>query len=108
MTLNDLEEMVQTYLDKCEYTKPLVNSDRFVDNSYAKWACKELLREIKKAKTLPFDLDLLEFLTNFSDKLKRYAAMNQNGSLGFTLAAETVEYLIEECIFKKWQWKRKR
>lgn len=101
MSIMDLKNMVQSYLDKLEYIHPFVNSDKFTTNSYSKWACKELLNEIGKLDDLPFHLTPVEFLDAFTDKMKTYAYMNSKNSLPFVIAAETAEYFIEECFRHK-------
>ena len=103
MTMKALKEIVQSYLDELEYTRPFVNSDKFTDNSYSKWACKEILREIEKTKDLPFSLEPIELLNSFSEKMKRYAYMNQKNSLLFVIASETAEYLVEQCWISTWK-----
>lgn len=108
MTNKDLKRIVQNYLDELEYTHPFVNSDKFVDNSYAKWACKEILTEIEKVTDLPFNLTPMEILNAFSEKMKRYAYMNSKNSLIFVIASETAEYLIEQCWLEVWRNERRR
>lgn len=113
MTLDDAIEMTQLYLDKLEYFHPVVNSQKFLDNSYSKVACRKIIRELIEAKDTPFTITPIEVFQNFSDKMKRYACEMKNKELSFTFiqAAETAEYLIEECWLDnyKWKsWKRKR
>ena len=96
MTKEDLKKVVNEYLEELTYQHPFVNSDKFVDNSYRKWACEEILNAIDRAENLPFELTTLEILDSFSEKMKRYAYMNSRNSLGFAIASETAEYLIEE------------
>ena len=101
MNKEELRRIIQTYLDKLEYTYPPIQSDRFLQNSYAKWACRELLREIRESYSCPFELGPLDILNSFSEKMKQYACMNAKNSLGFVIASETAEYLIEEYYFKR-------
>lgn len=96
ITNADLLKIVQTYLDKLEWNRPLVNSDRFYENSYSKWGCKELIRFIKESEDLPFTITPQEILEQFIAKMKEYAAVNSKNSLGFVIAAETGEYFLEE------------
>ena len=96
MNKEELRRMIQTYLDKLEYTHPPIQSDRFFQNSYAKWACRELLKEIQSSYTCPFELCALEILNMFADKMKQFACRNSKNSMGFVIAAETAEYFIEE------------
>ena len=103
ITIDRLKAITQNYLDELKYTHPFVNSDKFVDNSYAKWACGEILREIDKVDDLPFNLTPIELLNAFSNKMDRYAFINSKNALGFTIAKETAEYLIEECWISEWK-----
>lgn len=103
VTIKDLRDITQEYLDKLEYTHPFVNSDKFVDNSYAKWACKEILNVIDKSNDLPFKLTPIELLDAFSNKMQTYALMNSKNALCFTIGQETAEYLIEECWLSEWR-----
>lgn len=96
MTIKKLRSIVQEYKDELSYKHPFVTSDRFVDNSYAKWACGEILKSIDRAEDLPFKLTPFEILEQFCDKMKRYAYMNAKNSIGFSIAAETAEYLMEQ------------
>ena len=96
MTMKDLTRMIRNYLEELEYKHPFVNSDRFFENSNRKWACKELLRFIKESEGLPFSLTPQEVLEQFIDKMKTYACMNSQNSIGFVIAAETGEYLLEQ------------
>ena len=96
MTIKDLRVIVADYLEELSYNHPFVTSDKFEDNSYAKWACKELLHEIDKAERAPFDLVPQQILEQFREKMNRYAYMNSKASLGFVIASETAEYLIEQ------------
>lgn len=91
-----LKNMVNLYLDELEFEKPFVNSDKFITNTYSKWACKELLRYIQVSVDAPFHLTALGTLQSFSDKMKRYAYMNGKNSLQFAIASEVTEYLIDE------------
>lgn len=97
--------MVRSYLDELEFNHPLVNSEKFIRVSHSRWACKELLRFIKETNNLPFELTSIEILNQFSDKMKSYAYLNSKNSIPFAIAAETSEYLLEEC-WKEY-WKKK-
>jgi len=96
LTNRDLTRLVQSHLDKLEYIHPLVNTDKFVENSHAKWACKELLRFIEESEGLPFALGPQEVLEQFIDKMATYAYMNSRNSLPFSIAQQTAEYLKEQ------------
>ena len=101
VTLNDLRDVTQNYLDRLKYTHPFVNSDKFTENSYSKWACEEILKVIDKADDLPFHLTPMELLEAFSSKMQNYAFMNLKNALCFTIAQETAEHLIDECWIKE-------
>lgn len=103
MTRKDLKILVRNYLDELEYTHPLVNSDKFLNNSFAKFACKKILKEIDIAETLPFDLTPIEILEAFRDKMSRYAFMNSKNSIKFSIMSETAEYLIEQFWVQTWK-----
>lgn len=103
MTMNQLKAIVQNYHDELEYTHPFVNSDQFLNNSYSKWACDEILSEIDRSKELPFDLEPFELLNSFCEKMKRFAYMNSKNSIMFVIASETAEYLIEQCWISTWK-----
>ena len=96
MTMKQLRSMISEYLDKLNYERPFVNSDKFVINSYSKWACKELLSNIDNIGNLPFTLTPFEVLDNFRNKMNQYAYLNYKNSLGFSIAMDTAEYFIEE------------
>ncbi|MBQ9250673.1 MAG: hypothetical protein IJ179_09950 [Oscillospiraceae bacterium] len=110
MSIDEAIEMTQTYLDKLEWIHPIINSQKFLDNSYAKVACRRIIRELIESKDIPFNVTPLEVLQNFSDKMKRYACDMKNKELSFAFiqAAETAEYLIEEVWLDNWQWKKPR
>ena len=103
VTMEKLKNLASTYHEELSYTHPFVNSDKFVDNSYKKWACQEILKEIEFSKQLPFNLTPIQLLDQFSEKMKKYACMNTKNSLIFTIASETAEYLIEECWLSDWK-----
>ena len=110
LTIDEAIEMTQTYLDKLEWIHPIINSQKFLDNSYAKVACRKIIRELIESKDVPFHVTPVEVLQNFSDKMKRYACDKKNKELSFAFvqAAETAEYLIEEVWLDNWQWKKPR
>lgn len=103
VTIDDFRNITQNYLDRLEYTRPFVNSDKFVDNSYAKWACHEILKVIDQANDLPFHLTPMELLEAFSNKMQSYASYNLKNALCFTIAQETAEHLIDECWIHEWR-----
>lgn len=103
MSRKILREIVQDYLDKLEYTHPLINSEKFVINSYSKTACENLLREIDIAETLPFDLTPFEILDSFCEKMKNFASLNAKNALLFRVAEDVTDYIIEECWRRKWK-----
>ena len=96
MTSRDLTRIVRNHLDKLEYIHPFVNSDKFIQNSFSKWACKELLRYIKESEQVPFHLTPFEILDGFIDKMRSYAGMNTTNAEPFLIAADTGSYLFEE------------
>ena len=100
ITTDELKTIVQNYKDKLEYTHPFVNSDKFTDNSCGKWACREILKFIDRTSDLPFHLTPIELLDAFANKMQNYAFMNSKNALGFTIAQETAEHLIDECWIK--------
>ena len=110
MSIDEAIEMTQSYLDKLEWMHPIINSQKFLDNSYAKVACKRIIRELIESKDVPFQVTPVEVLQNFSDKMKRYACDMKNKELSFAFiqAAETAEYLIEEVWLDNWRWKKPR
>lgn len=103
ITMEKLKKITSNYLDELTYMHPFVTSDKFADNSYSKWACKEILKEIEFSKKLPFDLTPLSLLEQFIDKMKRYSCVHSENGLPFTIAAETAEYLIEQCWLNEWR-----
>lgn len=103
MTRKDLKLLVQNHLDELEYTHPFINSDKFLENSFAKFACKKILEEIDIAETLPFDLTPIEILEAFRDKMDRYASMNQKNSISFSIMSDTAQYLIERFWVQTWK-----
>ena len=108
ITMEKVKKLTTDYLEELSFMHPFVTSDKFIDNSYSKWACKEILKEIEFSKRLPFDLAPLQLLEQFSDKMKRYACMNVKNSLMFTIASETAEYLIEQCWINEWRVNKRR
>lgn len=96
MSNNEMKREIRRYMEKLEYMHPLAGTDKFIENSFEKWACKELLKEFDAEKDLPFRLTVIEILTAFSEKMKNYASKNQRNSLMFRIAEGTVEYFIEE------------
>lgn len=108
ITWTDLKKNVEEYLFELEWQHPFVTSDKFVNNSYSKWACKEILKEIKTVDDLPFKITPIQLLEEFSSKMKQYAYMNSKNSLIFSAAAETAEYLIEQCWVGEWKSNRRR
>ena len=108
MTMEKLRNYVEEYLYELSWQHPFVNSDKFVKNSYSKWACKEILREIDSSENLPFKVTPVELLDQFSEKMKEYAYMNSKNGQGFVIAQETAEYLIEQCWIGEWKSNQRR
>lgn len=93
-----LDHIVQTYLDKLEWQHPCIRSRAFLENSWSKWACKELLRDIYNMKELPFEITPLELLEQFRERMSSYACEhpNKEHAMAFVVAEETADYFIEE------------
>ena len=89
---------VQKYLDKLELEHPHNKSWRFIKNSYEKWACKEILREIDSSEDIPFELTPAELLEQFGDKMNRYACNtpDKDKAICFVYAADLAEYFLNE------------
>ena len=96
MSNKDLKRIIKNHYDKLCYIQPLIGSEKFVTNSYRKWACLELLREIEKSEGYPFQLTPIELLQNFSEKMKLYAGKKERNCLIFIEASNLAEYFIEE------------
>lgn len=95
-----LEKIVSDYLSKLELTHPLSSSDKFVDNSFAKWACKVILNDVRNIDDIPFNMTPIEYMERFIEKMKRYSCMGSSKySIGFVIAAETGEYILDEFRF---------
>lgn len=107
VSISKLKKIVQNYYDELSFKHPFVNSDKFFQNSYSKWACKEILKDIDAVEAMPFDLTPIEILDQFSEKMKSYAYKNSKNSLIFVIASETAEYLIEQCWISEWRKTRK-
>ena len=96
MTNRELTGIVKNYLDKLEYMHPLINSEKFIQNSHSKWACKELLRFIKESEQVPFHLTAYEILDGFIEKMRLYAGMNSRNAEAFLIASDVGSYILEE------------
>ena len=100
MSMLELEEFVQNYLDKLEWQHPPQRSDKFIINCMSKWACKELLRDIHMSISgeLLFQLTPSELIENFIDRMNRYACeiSSKNARYRFAVAADAGEYVREE------------
>ena len=101
VTNRDLTRIVRNYLDKLEYTHPLINSEKFTRNSYSKWACKELLRYITSSEQVPFHLTPYEILDGFIDRMRSYAGLNARNAEAFLIAADVGSYIYEELCREK-------
>lgn len=101
LTLDSAIQMVEEYKAKLDYIQPAVRSTRFMDNSYSKVACEEILKELKTSEDLPFHLTPLEIFESYSDRMKRFACdhVNKEHSFCFIQSAEVAEYFIEQFWF---------
>ena len=107
MTLDGAIRMVEEYKAKLDYIRPAVRSTKFLDNSYSKIACEEILKELRTSEDLPFHMTPLDVFEGYSERMKRFACehVNKERSFCFVQAAEVAEYFIEQFWLHDWNWK---
>jgi len=93
--------IVEAYRDKLDYTHPPIRSDKFRERAAYKWACDEILGQLKSSGDLPFDVTALDILEQFASKMKRYHAEHEDKDHAdiFTNAGFLAEYFIEQYWF---------
>lgn len=93
--------IVEAYRDKLDYSHPPIRSDKFRERSAYKWACDEILGQLKSSGDLPFDVTALDILEQFASKMKRYHAEHEDKDHAdcFTNAGFLAEYFIEQYWF---------
>ena len=103
-----MKKKIENYLDTLNYIQPAPrsSSSKFLDNSYAKAACMQLLEELDRVQSCPFDLTVLEVLEGYSNRMDRYACEHKNKEKAycFVVASNTAQYFIEEY----WKDQRRR
>lgn len=101
-------ELTESYFKKLEYLKPIVKSNRFIENSYAKIACKDIIRELKNSVNLPFVVTPLDVLYSYSNRMKLWASEfpDKEKRLAFLVAADTADYLKEKCWLIDMGWRK--
>lgn len=102
------KKMVSDYLAGLEHRHPPVRSEKFLDNSYSKVACRELLKELEDSEDVPFVITPMDVFRDFSDKMKHMACdhPDKEHSHLFIQCSEIAEYFIEECWLNNWNWKK--
>lgn len=110
MNIAQAKSMVSDYMRRLEYLHPVIRSDKFLDNSYSKIACREILKELEASRDLPFIMTPMDVFEAFSNKMKRMACdhPNKEHSFLFIQCAETAEFFIEQCWLDNWNWKKRR
>lgn len=63
----------------------------FAQESYSRWAAKELIACLEKNPTTP----PLLVIEEFRDKMDRYACQNKDSSYIFSVAYDMAEYIID-------------
>lgn len=108
MNIAQAKTMVENYLSRLDYIHPVIRSDKFLDNSYAKIACREILKELDRSRDLPFHITPLDVFESFSNKMKRMACdhPNKEHSFLFVQCAETAEFFVEQYFLDNWNWKK--
>ena len=100
MTSNGIaKEIIKNYIR--EYSGHVYTpwqKKEFQYESFSIWAAKELLVEISKKEDLP----PLYVMENFREKMDDYACLNKTNSFIFSVAKDTVNYLIDQLISYKY------
>lgn len=93
--------IVEAYRDKLDYSNPPIRSAKFQERAAYKWACEEILGQLKNSGDLPFDVTALDILETFADKMKRFQAEHgdKDHAECFTNAGFLAEYFIEQYWF---------
>ena len=93
--------IVEAYRDKLDYTHPPIRSDKFRERAAYKWACEEILGQLKSSGDLPFDITALDILEQFVEKNKHFCSEHPNKQHTdcFVDAAFLGEYFIEQYWF---------
>lgn len=93
--------IVEAYRDKLDYTHPPIRSDKFRERAAYKWACNEILGQLKNSGDLPFNITALDILEQFASKMKRYRAEHEDKDHAdvFMNAGFLAEYFIEQYWF---------
>lgn len=100
MTSNEIaKEIIKNYIR--EYSGHVYTpwqKKEFQYESFSIWAAKELLVEVSKKEDLP----PLYVMENFREKMNDYACLNKANSFIFSVANDTVNYLIDQLISYKY------
>lgn len=93
--------IVEAYRDKLDYTHPPIRSAKFQERAAYKWACNEILGQLKSSGDLPFNVTALDILEQFVDKNKHFASEHKDKKHAdcFMEAAFLGEYFIEQYWF---------
>lgn len=93
--------IIEAYRDKLDYIHPVIRSIKFLENAYSKWACDEILGELKNSGDLPFDMTALDILEGFVEKAKKMSSEHraEEHRFCFNQAAIIGEYFIEQYWF---------
>lgn len=85
-----LRDDVMSRIDSIELKHPYHRTKQFKVNSYEKWACKEILREIQISEDLPYEVTALDILHNLKKKMDSAPGY----LLGFAVGADLVDEFI--------------
>lgn len=93
--------IVEGYRDALNCKHPLIRSDAFREVVYSKAACDDILRLLKEAFDLPFEVTALDVLEQYTKNMKQYAAEHDDKEHAecFAHAASIGEYFIEQYWF---------
>lgn len=93
--------MLEGYRDTLNYKHPLIRSDAFKEVTYSKAACDDILRLLKEAFDLPFEVTALDVLEQYIKNMNQYAADHDNKEHArcFIQAARVGEWCIEQYWF---------
>lgn len=93
--------IVEAYRDTLNLKHPLIRSNSFREVTYSKAACDDILRLLKEAFDLPFEVTALDILEQYTEKMKQYASEHDDKEHAecFSQAASIGEYFVEQYWF---------
>lgn len=80
--------------------KRIIDENHFIEISVSRWAAKECLHYIYEHP----EMDVIDAVDSFADKMNEYSTYNQVGSFEFSAAYDTAIFILDQLLEYTWDF----